>query len=336
MIFGSIEMAWAADDCPPLTTITSVEMKLGDDDRPYVPVKINDASKSLLIDTGGFFTELSESAAEELHLNARRTRVLLVGVSGDTTQLAASASLAMGNLRAEHMDFMLMPSVHELASDVKDAAGILAPNFLRPYDADFDFGGNKFNLISQKHCDGKVVYWPADSVAVVPVDVKPDGHIVVPVELDGEKLDALLDTGASTSVLNLEVAEGTFGLKPGSSEMPVAGNLFGKAEIATYSHRFKSLSLEGLSISNPTLRVIPDLVRTKMLDPHDSLEGETRIKSPDVQTGLGHMILGMDILRQLHVYVAYKEEKLYITPAKTAAGPGAAKAPTPLAAETKS
>jgi hypothetical protein len=28
------------------------------------------------------------------------------------------------------------------------------------------------------------------------------------------------------------------------------------------------------------------------------------------------VILGMGILRQLHLYIAYKEEKLYITPAQ--------------------
>jgi hypothetical protein len=30
---------------------------------------------------------------------------------------------------------------------------------------------------------------------------------------------------------------------------------------------------------------------------------------------LSDFIIGMDVLRHLHIYVAYKEQKLYVTPA---------------------
>ncbi|MBV8799398.1 MAG: retropepsin-like domain-containing protein [Alphaproteobacteria bacterium] len=311
--------AWAAEDCPPLTMVASVPLTIGSDNRPYVPVKINGKPKSMLVDTGGFVTEMNRSTSDELQLSARHTRLQLIGVYGDMTQLAVTAALAVGNLHADNMDFMLMPQVHEFASDVPDAAGSIAPNFLRPYDADFDFGGGKFNLLSQKHCDGKVVYWPNSGVAVVPIDVRPDGQIVVPVELDGEKLKAVLDTGASTSVLNMEVAEVAFGLKPGSADTPAAsGAGQNKSGMPTYSHRFKSLSLEGIAISNPEMIIIPDLVRMRMMDPHDSLEGDTRVKNSANPVGLDPMMLGMNILRRLHLYIAYKEKKLYITPAAAA------------------
>lgn len=307
--------ALAGDDCPPLTMVTSVPMHIADDGRIYVPAKINDASKSMLVDTGGLFTEITQSASDEMKLGTRQTRLELVGISGDKTRRAARAAFTLGNLHADSMDFMVMPTAHEFASDVDDAAGILAPNLLRTYDLDLDFGGHKVNLISQRHCEGKVVYWPADAVAVVPVRVNAEGHILVPVELDGHKLTALLDTGASVSVLNLEVAEGSFGLTPGGADTPVRGNLIASPQATTYSHRFKSLGLEGISISNPTLAIVPDLIRAEMRNPRDTLEGDTRIPDKNVETGLGDLILGMDVLRRLHVYIAYKERNLYITPA---------------------
>ncbi len=320
---------WAGEECPPLTMLTSVAMQIGDDGRPYVPVKINDKSKSMLVDTGGFFTEITQTTTDELQLSARHTRLQLVGVYGDTTQLAATASLVLGNMHADNMDFMVMPAVHQFASDTKDVAGLIAPNFLRPYDADFDFGSRKFNLLSQKHCNGKVVYWPNNGVAVVPIDIRQDGHIIVPVELDGQKLRALLDTGASTSVLNMEVAELAFGLKPGAADTPAETGQSDNSGVQTYTHRFKSFSVEGIAVSNPTMHIIPDLVRTKMMDPHDSLEGDTRIKSAVNQVGLDQIILGMDILHRLHLYIAYKEQKLYITPA---AVPAVAVVPAPATA----
>lgn len=315
---------WADDeDCPPLVMLTSVPMQIGADNRPYVPVKIDDKPKSMVIDTGGFFTEISQPVADELDLSTRHTRLQLIGVYGDKTQTAVTTSLVLGNLRANNMDFMVMPPVHRFASDIKDAAGLIAPNFLRPYDADFDFAAGKFNLLSHRHCDGKVVYWPHAAVAVVPIEVNQDQHVIVPVELDGEKLKAVLDTGASVSVLNMRVAQQTFGLKPGAPDTPLSDDRLGQSDVQSYTHRFKSLSFDGIAIFNPTIRIIPDLVHPKIMDPHDALEGDTRVKNPATHAGLDQMILGMDILRRLHVYIAYREKKLYLTPASPIAPNGA-------------
>jgi predicted aspartyl protease len=314
--------ALAEDQCPPLTMITSVDMQIGADGRIYVPAKINDVRKSMLVDTGGFFTEITEPLSLDLKLTVRHTGLELVGIAGDTTRLKARAGLTLGRLHDDSMDFMVMPDVHTFAPDVPDAAGLIAPNLLRAYDLDLDFGGRKLNLISQKHCDGKVIYWPASAVAVVPMRVNPDGHIWVPVELDGHRVTAMLDTGASRSVLNLGTAKNMFGLEAGSADTPAEGS-FGGGNAAAYSHRFKSLALEGIAISNPKLTLLPDLMRGKLANPHDNIEGDTRIPDAKVETGLGDMILGMDILRHLHVYIAYKEQKLYLTPATASAVAGA-------------
>ena len=318
-------VALAADDCPPLSIITSVAMQIGGDGRIYVPVKINDVPKSMLVDTGGFFTEITQPVSQQLKLSARHTGLELVGVAGDTTRLAVRAGFSLGNLHADSMDFMVMPDVHEFPSDIPDIAGLVAPNLLRTYDLDLDFGSRKLNLISQKHCEGKVIYWSANAVAVVPIRVNPNGHVSVPVELDGRRLTAMLDTGATNSVLNLGTAQSTFGITPGSSDTPAEGKPV-QGKIAAYSHRFKSLALEGIAISNPNLILLPDLMHGKLANPHDTTEGDTRLSNPEVETGLGDMILGVDVLRHLHVYIAYKEQKLYLTPAAAPAAAAAAPA----------
>ena len=303
-----------------------MDMQLGPEGRPYVPVQINDAHKAMLVDTGGFFTGITQEAADELKLSLRHAHAKFIGMSGDETSGVARASLKVGNLTAAGMDLIILPGVHGLGSD--DAVGLIGANLLRDYDLDLDMGGKKINLISQKHCDGKVVYWPNNGVAVVPIRVNEIGHIFVPVQLDGHPLQAMLDTGADESTLTLPVAQATFGVTPGDSSTPVAKEpLNGK--VIVYTHRFKSLSLEGIAISNPTLVLIPDMMRK--MDPHDSIEGDTRIRNPNSDIGTPDMILGMDILRRLHVYIAYKEKKLYITPAgasATSAAPATAAAST--------
>src|SRR6185503_16453138 len=59
---GGAPTAWTDENCPPLTMITSVDMQIGRDGRIYVPVRINDQPKRMLIDTGGFFTEITQAA----------------------------------------------------------------------------------------------------------------------------------------------------------------------------------------------------------------------------------------------------------------------------------
>ena len=90
-----------------------------------------------------------------------------------------------------------------------------------------------------------------------------------------------------------------------------------------YAHRFKSLSLEGITVINPDMTVIPDLLRTKLRKPQQSLEGDTRIPNPNNETGMSDVILGTDILHHLHIYIAYKERKLYITAADAPNGTAA-------------
>lgn len=315
---GAGSVTHADDACPPSAVLTSVDMRVAGDGRIYLPVKIGETSKSMLVDTGGVFSEVTQQLADELKLPTRRTRLVLVGVSGDTIDMATRAAFTLGNLHADATDFMIIPDAEGFADEVSDAAGILAPNLMTSYDVEIDFAAMKFSLHSQQHCDGKAVRWTPQTVTVVAIRLDPGGHIQLPVELDGQKLTATLDTGATSSVLNLELAKYSFGLTLGDADTPEFGRLLRSPSSKTYAHRFHSLALEGLVVANPTLHLIPDLVRNKMRNPGDSLKGGSRLPDSNQTQGFGDLILGMNILRQWHIYIAYKEQKLYLAPAPIA------------------
>lgn len=325
--------ASADESCPPLTIVTSLDMKIGNSGRPFVPTQIGGTQEYMLVDTGGFFAELTQTAVSALQLTAHRAPLKLIGVSGMTTSTSVSAAFAMGNLRADDADFMVAPAELKFDHDLPGAGGIIAPNLLMSYDVDFDFANRKFNLLSQKHCDGKVVYWQTDVLSVLPMIVTREFHIKVPVKLDGHDYMATLDTGASNTTLNLDRAMRDFPLKPGDADTPARGSLTSDPETATYTHRFQSLALEGIAVSNPLIMLVPDLVSGKMHHSTDPLISHSRPRA-DEDAGLPDMILGMDILHRLHLYIAYKEKKLYVSPAAAAAAPQppptASGAPAPL------
>ncbi|HEY6578350.1 MAG TPA: aspartyl protease family protein, partial [Rhizomicrobium sp.] len=200
------------------------------------------------------------------------------------------------------------------------------------FDVDIDFAAKKLNLFSQDHCAGKVVYWAADAVTVVPMHVVNSGHIMVPVTLDGHGFDAMLDTGSSHTHLSQESARNIFGLAPDSAGMAKVGDFGPGGKTAVYRHSFGALALQGITIGNPGVYIFEDLLRTGMAQtPHLG----SRLTDVDVSDGVTDMILGMSELQNLHVYIAYKEQKLYISSASSpsiAAGGGSPAAPATTAA----
>src|SRR5437868_13740394 len=62
------QSAVAAEQCGPLQRITSVDTVTGPAGYMLVPVKIGDAQRLLLFDTGGAVSSLTLQGAQELHL----------------------------------------------------------------------------------------------------------------------------------------------------------------------------------------------------------------------------------------------------------------------------
>jgi len=303
----------AAEDCKPQTRITTLQMEPTTDRREeFVPVRINGVRKLMLLDTGGAMTEITTETADELHLNRRRGNFRLYNMYGEFSDHFAEGSLEVSPLKADAVALAIAPG-YKLFGDDTAIAGVLAPDILKNYDVDLDFGSDTMTLFAPDHCPGKVVYWNADTVAVIPMRVLHSGHIVVPVVLDGKRVIATLDTGAYNSTLSIPIAESTFGLKLGSEAAPRVGNLMGKVSAATYRHVFQTLAFDGVVVKNLQVQIIPDLLHQVLVNAAIPPTG-TRIHDPRKLEADAGMLIGMNILRHFHIYIAYKEEKLYITP----------------------
>lgn len=320
----------AAEDCAPLTRITTLQLEPTTDRREeFVPVRIHGVRKLMLLDTGGAMTEITTEAADELHLNRRRGNFRLYNMYGEFSDQFAEGSLEVTPLKADSVALAIAPG-RRLFGDDTGIAGVLAPDILKHYDVELDFGNDTMTLFSPDHCPGKVVYWKSDTVAVVPMRVLHSGHIIVPVMLDGQSVTATLDTGAYNTTLAIPTAESQFGLKLGSENTPRVGNLIGKANAATYRHVFQTLSFDGIAVRNLQVEIIPDLLHQVLVDAAAPPTG-TRIHDPRKLESDAGMLIGMNVLRHFHIYIAYREEKLYITPAEDRP-PDAPTAQTPPAA----
>ncbi|HTQ15589.1 MAG TPA: aspartyl protease family protein [Rhizomicrobium sp.] len=309
-----------ADDCKPLTIVTSVDIQVT---RPraavFAPVTMDGVQKMLLVDTGGAFGEITKDTADELKLDREPVNVAVVDVSGEASYEAGRVKdLTIGNLHASNVDFII--ARHNPFGEGNGViAGILAPDFLMNYDVEFDFGAGKMTLLSPDHCPGKVVYWPAAAVAIVPIHVAKGGHVALPVTLDGQRITAMLDTGASDTIVNLGTAEEKYGLAPDSPGVTPAGALNGSHGAPIWQHRFKTLAFGdengNVTVANPQALLVPNLQGSRH-ETEGTLQNGTRLKPKDnEQIGLPDMLLGMSVLRHLHIYIAYGEQRLYVTAA---------------------
>jgi predicted aspartyl protease len=298
-----------ADQCPPLAIVGQTDLVASGSEREYyVPMEIAGVRKLMLLDSGSAQTLITPQTATELGLKLRRSHVRLYSVTGSYSETMTTASIAIGALKGGNFNFQIAPA-NMFESDPA-VAGILGADILSQFDISLDFPKRKLDIISQNHCDGLVVYWPERPVAIVAFERLRSGHIVLPVSLDGKTIKAILDTGASGSTLKRTVAENEFGLKPGSADAPAAGELNGEKGSTVWRHRFKTLSFEGVTVANPDFVIIPE----RTAGHFDDKELGSLVSRPNEQAE-PDILLGMNVLRHLHVYIAYKEKKLYLTPA---------------------
>ena len=271
-----------------------------------LPITINGVQKSFIFDTGGFFTQVASPVAQDMKLPVRQGRIQMMDITGKISRDEASIhELMIGHMRGTDVAIPVSPS--SLPAD-----GIFSLDFLHTSDVDLDFAGDTLRLFSQDHCAGQVVYWTSPaSVAIIPVTMQ-GYHMVVPVMLDGHEEKALIDTGATGSTMMINEAHRVFDLTMGSADTPEKGKLNGDDTLKTYSHDFKTLAFGDVTVNNPKLTLIPNAFGRNM--DKTQLVGD-RTKSDKDLLNVQDMIIGMDVLRKLHIYMALGERKMYVSQA---------------------
>jgi hypothetical protein len=209
---------------------------------------------------------------------------------------AYAEPFTLGSMRTDHLQFVV--------TDIPNpgSGGILGAEFFQKYDIDLDFRAHRFNMFAPDHCEGQVLYWRAPGVAKLPFRYQ-NGRIIVRVSVDGREMDAVINTGSPRSEMQFDDADSLFYRGPNyPGVIPASDGL--------YTYDFGVLSFGGVSIYNP------HLVLTHSVSFRGTNSGPqtgTLLRNVDHTSTQPELVIGTDLLKLLHIYIAFKERMIYVT-----------------------
>jgi Aspartyl protease len=339
------QAATAQASCALPAVAASAELKeIPASDLVTVPVEINGKKKQFLLDVGTNATEISQAAVKELGLTqpikhnetynsgfmpqtfghegsagvgGQTTQISVVDVRGaqaeaDSRPLVGIENFTIGTATGHNLVFAVAGSSKVGTAQPYD--GLMTGSFFQQYDVELDFSGKKISYLTPTACTDlqQVAYWPHGQVAAVPMTMA-DGKITVQVTIRGKPVNAVLDTSAAHTIMRRDVAERILGLKAGTPEMMPADDMRDGLDMPIYRHVFPQVSFaDGINAYD-----IPALIQTNSMT--YNVHRETRLGSRaqfKQEERIPDLTLGMDVLRQLHLYVVYSQNSIYVTAAK--------------------
>lgn len=271
--------------------------------QPIVDGSINGQKIGVLLATGTSSSLILRSAATRLGLTLNEVRGLWVGGGGEThVEMAYVDDLAIGGATRKNWQ-ALVAGERDMERNV---ALILGNDFFENVDLEFDLPHKTVRLFQAKDCNGAMLaYWSKGNAGEATMEAGP--KTVIKVQLNGRPLDALLDSGATGSVLALPYAR-DLGLAPGSPGMIDGGCLSGIVSgrsVESWIASFATFAMGNEVVHNPKI-VVADLFSRYTY-------AETGSRLPQSLENLPGMLLGIDFLRAHRLLIAASQRKVFFT-----------------------
>lgn len=249
---------------------------------------IDDTPARMLVDTGAGETWLTRTGTERRGMGLRITGSYAEGIGGSSRIYSARVrEFAIGPSKSGRGR---LPVIGDMGS-APDYDAIAGAPFLLQADLELSLAEKKMRFFRPLECkDAFLGYWDGD-IFEIPFERRPDGspnpHFTI--EVNGKEMDAVIDSGASTTVIMAGAARRA-GLKFDAPSMRLGESTgIGTDRVAHWSTVVDKLRIGGELIQNATIGVL-----------------DTDLSGTDV-------LLGDDYLRTHRVLFAMSQRKLYIS-----------------------
>lgn len=297
-------LAWLAAICVPETVAQAAEKKCKifeilelpitmNSLRPTVTAQINGRDAKFLLDSGAFYSLISSATAAIYGLKLRPNHLgyKISGVGGvQNVSLATVDEFSIAGAKIKKLEFLVG------GSDDTSYAGMLGQNLLQKFDVEYDLANGAIRLFQTEDCQKALLaYWltPDQGYSSMPIESidAANAHTVGLAYVNGQKIRVAFDSGAFTSVLSTKAAARA-GVTPNTPGVVEAGYSrgIGKGMVKSYLAPFASFKIgDDEEIRNTKLRIA------------------------DLDLGFADMLLGADFFVSHRIFVANREQKLYLT-----------------------
>jgi tetratricopeptide (TPR) repeat protein len=270
---------------------------------PILTGAINGQPIKILIDSGSEASMVMRRSADRLGLvQTKLVGQHMYGLGGNTDVSATMIKqLKVDKFVTANLDLRVAGD----RDSIQPFDLILGDDFLSQDDVEFDLANGFIRLFKPQGCQpAQLVYWgqPYAQAPLLP-SAEHQPTIQAFVELNGHKVLASLDSGASESTVDTTVAE-SLGVSRSSPGAAGAGSIrgLGPRLDESWAATFDSFALGDEKIGHPRLHV------TRMLNQFQETETGSRIQQRFDNAPA--MLIGADFLRAHRVFVANQEHLL--------------------------
>lgn len=258
---------------------------------PIVTLFANGHPVTLILDTGAEKTVMSPHVAERI--GAQRPSIEFQrGIRGITGDLPSHEV----ELRSFAAGKVAIPWRRILVAPVKMARvfptpldGLLGADALSAFDIDLDLPRHQMTFYRKQTCEAAAPNWAGPYVSIS-TGLSRGERLFFPVQFDGHRLTAVIDTGSQVTVLAtssaraLGLTEGQLSQDRSTTTQGIAGE-----PLNARVHRFAKLEVGALMIRNPEV-VVTDL----------------KLNEADI-------VLGVDFLSSRRLWLSYGSRRIFLS-----------------------
>jgi predicted aspartyl protease len=257
---------------------------------PLVTLSANGHPVTLLLDTGAEWTILTPPAAQRVGAEAPR-----VAFDRQVRGIGATLGTREVELRSFNAGSMAIPwrRVRVAAVNITSVFsgpldGVLGADTLSSFDIELDVPRHRLVFYTKQTCPAAAPAWTEPFLRIA-AGRSLGNHLFFPVQLDGHRLDAFIDTGAQLSALSTRAAR-SLGLTEAILARDRTTVTVGAAaeRLNSRVHRFARLEFGAEIVRNPEI-VVADF---KLSD--------------------ADLVLGMDFLAARRIWLSYGSQQIFL------------------------
>jgi predicted aspartyl protease len=263
-----------------------------------VDISINGEAIKFVLDTGDYFSEVTEALVHRLGLSRESRTASMISRNGTREKdIVDVPEFKIGQVKGSDYKFLVTSGGGDGTNGTY--AGQLGQDLLSAYDIELDPTENRVNFFLPNPCDGKAVYW-WDEHFELPLRFETNRTAEAHVTLDGQDFDAYINTGSSRSTVDSDVAHRALNVP---SDIQVTRDAKGNQDGPRVSYTFKELVFGPVTLRNPKLDL--EFHRTATLGTGTHIRETIASDTP--------VAIGMDILGKFHTLISYTNRKIYFT-----------------------